>query len=349
MKGRTARSSVVEVQSILSDANLIEEKIAELAMLREAEESFLEDRECDDTIAPMSVVQSSGNDFGNIGGSGDIGGGGGGGGVDDDDRTSPSSNMEDVTTVSFSSATKSESKSTSSSSLLSFNTNTSSKATTNTATTSAAASSAATTTSTTTPRSTPPTTTLPYELPTKLMKRPSQHGEYVGKVYHGHVSKSMSLLEEFELKVDMESSMEVVNALASLNDVLPVVSAISPLMCDILESASSAKYNQLAAKLLADRVVEVAAVLHELLEDVTESTSALDTQLQRLEPLLFKCSQFMYKYSRRGHLAKVKKCGPRSVSLSSFSLLFFSLSLEINALWNTSCFFFMLTTTFINI
>lgn len=57
--GRTARSSAADIKNIMTDSNLVEEKVAELDQLEKAEESFQEDKDYEGCATPMSVVKST--------------------------------------------------------------------------------------------------------------------------------------------------------------------------------------------------------------------------------------------------------------------------------------------------
>lgn len=198
--GRTARSSAVEVKSILSESNLVEEKIEELNMLQEA---FREENE---TLSPNASGQNS----------------------------SPKSD---------------------------FSLGTAAAATNDGCATDVAVPTANFTLTHL------PTEPVPKEFSSPIMRAQTDHGAYVGKVSHSLLTKGVSLLEEMDLSNEpTETTLATISSLATLDNQLTCVSVITPIMSGIVEAAREAKYNKLAAKLLSDRVVEVAAILYDLLK-----------------------------------------------------------------------------------
>eukprot|EP00615_Pteridomonas_danica_P004644 CAMPEP_0114343860 /NCGR_PEP_ID=MMETSP0101-20121206/10952_1 /TAXON_ID=38822 ORGANISM="Pteridomonas danica, Strain PT" /NCGR_SAMPLE_ID=MMETSP0101 /ASSEMBLY_ACC=CAM_ASM_000211 /LENGTH=476 /DNA_ID=CAMNT_0001478851 /DNA_START=1344 /DNA_END=2774 /DNA_ORIENTATION=- len=122
------------------------------------------------------------------------------------------------------------------------------------------------------------------------------------------ISHVVNQLGDMDLSLNTDIALAGISNLASLSNNIPFISVLSPIMSGIVDAARDAKYNQLAAKLLSDRVIEIASILYDLLKTIpnpNECESSLQVELQRLQPLLIKCRGFMNKYSKRSYLSKM--------------------------------------------
>ena len=102
-----------------------------------------------------------------------------------------------------------------------------------------------------------------------------------------------------------DATMDFLKGLGDIAIAIPIVGIVGAAMKTFFQMAAVAKYNKVAADLLARRVQEVGMALHELLATVSKPSPSMDAALKHLIEIINNTTAFVEKFASRGYLSRL--------------------------------------------